>query len=138
MTVHNFEITTQKLNELLGLFPNIGKNSDVGKFAVEVAKLFILSLNPNSTFNIKRGVDLSVKVNGIEEDFEIKGTAANHIGWNKLKVSSQFCYDNLINGMKIIRVTNIGQTNMTIYYLNHDEDFELVPELRWTIKRKLY
>nr|WP_315176022.1 hypothetical protein [uncultured Flavobacterium sp.] len=136
MKGHNFEITPQKLNELLGLFPNLGKNSDIGKFAVEVAKLFILSLNPNSTFNTKRGVDLSVTLNGIEEDFEIKGSAANDIGWNKLKVSSQFCHDNLINGMNIIRVTNIGQINMTIYYLNHDEDFELVPEVRWTIKKR--
>ena len=136
MTEHNFEIKAQKLNELLDLFPNLGKNSDVGKFAVEVAKLFILSINPNTTFNIKRGVDLSIMLNGIEEDFEIKGTAANDIGWNKLKVSSQFCYDNLINGMNIIRVTNIGQTNMRIYYLIHEEDFELVPEARWTIKKR--
>lgn len=135
MIKHEFELTPEQLKNFLERFPNLGKNSDVGKFAVEAAKLFLLSLNQNTIFVFKRGIDLSASINGIEEDFEIKGTAANDISWNKLKVSSQFCHDNLVNGMNIIRVTNIGNIKMIIYYLKHNEDFQLIPELRWTIRK---
>jgi hypothetical protein len=36
----------------------------------------------------------------------------------------------------LIRITNIGSTEMTLYFLKHNEDFELVPEPRWSIIRK--
>jgi hypothetical protein len=135
MISYNFKLSSEELVHLLKMYPNLGKNSDVGKIAVEVAKLFLLSLNSQTLFISKRGIDLTASINGVVEDFEIKGTAANNISWNKLKVSSQFCYDNLVNGMSIIRVTNIGNLDMTIYYLKHDEDFLLIPEARWTIRR---
>ncbi len=54
----------------------MGENSDVGKLAVEISKLYFLSINP----------------------------------------SSQGCFNHLSNGMILIRITNIGNTNMTIYF----------------------
>ncbi|WP_309613992.1 hypothetical protein [Flavobacterium sp.] len=135
MTPYNFSISEEQLEILLQQYSNVGKNSHVGNLAVEIAKLFLLSLNPNTTFLTTRGIDLTANIDGNIENFEIKGTSSNDISWDKLKVSSQFCHDNLVNGMKIIRVTNIGQINMTIYYLTHDEDYTLAPELRWTIRK---
>ena len=138
MTIKNISITQTQLDSLLQLYPNTGKNSDVGKLAVEIAKLFFLSQNNTTTFTTnKKGVDLSTSINGTITNYEIKGTADKNISWNKLKVSSQNCHDNLVNGMTLVRITNIGSTEMTIYFLKHTEDFELIPEPRWSlIQRK--
>jgi hypothetical protein len=136
MTKVNFSISDEQLNDLFTLYPNIGKNSDVGKLAVEVAKIYFLSLNAITTFvTNKNGIDLTVEVNGIKEKYEIKGTADKNISWSKLKVSSQNCYDNLVNGMTLIRITNIGSTAMIFYFLKYQEDFELIPEPRWSVIR---
>ncbi len=135
MVSHDFSIPQEQLEILLQQYSNVGKNSHIGNLAVEIAKLFLLSLNPNTTFLTTRGIDLSANIDGNIENFEIKGTSSNDISWDKLRVSSQFCHDNLVNGMKIIRVTKIGNTNMRIFYLSHDEDFILVPEPRWIIRK---
>ena len=137
MTSKNFSITQDQLNELLTLYPNMGKNSDVGKFAVDIAKLYFLTINYSTTFIInKKGIDLSTSINGIVENFEIKGTAGSTISWNNLKVSSKNCHDRLVNGMTLIIITNIGKTEMNINFLKHSEDFELKPEPRWSLIRK--
>ena len=136
MTTVNFSISDEQLNELLSLYPNTGKNSDVGKLAVEVAKLYFLKLNAMTSFvTNKNGIDLTVEANGIIEKFEIKGTADKDISWSKLKVSSQNCYDHLVDGMTLIRITNIGSTAMTFHVLKYQEDFELIPEPRWSVVR---
>ena len=137
MTTHNFSITQDQLDGLLTLYPNTGKNSDVGKLAIEIAKLYFLSINDMTSFITNRnGIDLSISINGVVENYEIKGTTDNNISWNKLKVSSQNCHDHLLNGMTLIRITNIGSTEMTFYFLTHSEDFELVPEPRWSVIRR--
>lgn len=137
MTTHNFSITQDQLNGLLTLYPNTGKNSDVGKLAVEIAKLYFLSMADTATFITNRnGIDLSTTINEVVENYEIKGTADKNISWNKLKVSSQNCHDHLVNGMTLIRITNIGSTEMIFYFLKHNEDFELIPEPRWSVIRK--
>lgn len=136
MQSHKFSISEEQLQNLLNLYPNIGKNSHVEKISVEIAKLFIKSIDQNANFQIKKNIDLSAIINGVTHDFEIKGTASNNIAWDKLKVSSQFCYNNLKNGMNIIRITNIGNLDMEVFYLKYGEDFELFPEARWTIRKK--
>jgi hypothetical protein len=137
MTTHNFSITQDQLNSLLTLYPNTGKNSDVGKLAVEIAKLYFLSLNDTTIFTTnKNGIDLSTTINDTIEHYEIKGTADKNVSWNKLKVSSQNCHDHLVSGMTLIRITNIGMTELTLHFLKHNEDFELVPEPRWSVIRK--
>ncbi len=134
MTTRNYIITQQQLEDLMRRFPNTGKNSDIGKLAVEIAKLYFLSLNDQTIFTTnKNRIDLSVLVNGIIEHYEIKGTADKNVSWNKLKVSSQNSHDHLVNGMTLIRITNIGSTEMTLFLLKHNEDFELVPEPRWSV-----
>lgn len=138
MNILDFSITQKQLKNLLTLYPNTGKNSHVGKIAVEVAKLYFLSINDQYTFLVnKNGVDLSVMVNGQNENYEIKGTADKNIGWNKLKVSSYKCYKRLVDEkMPIIRITNIGSKDMTLYFLKFGEDFELNPEARWAVVEK--
>jgi len=138
MTTHNFSITQDQLNSLLTFYPNTGKNSDVGKLAVEIAKLYFLSTADTATFITNRkGIDLSTTINEVVENYEIKGTADKNISWNKLKVSSQNCHDHLVNGMTLIRITNIGSTEMIFHFLKHNEDFELIPEPRWSVIRKI-
>ena len=112
----------------------MGKNSDIGKFAVEISKLYFLSININTTFLVnKKGVDIATNIDGTVENYEIKGTVDKNISWNKLKVSSQGCFNHLVNGMTLIRITNIGSTNMAIYFIKYKEDYELISEARWSI-----
>ncbi|MBK7442047.1 MAG: hypothetical protein IPI65_11040 [Bacteroidetes bacterium] len=119
------------------LYQTLEKKSGVGKLAVEIAKLYFFSINGTTTFITNRnGIDLSTSINGVVENYEIKGTADNSISWNKLKVSSQNCHDHLLNGMTLIRITNIGSTEMTFYFLTHSKDFEMVPEPRWSVIRR--
>lgn len=134
METIEFSITQKQLDDLRTLYPNMGKNSDVGKLAVEISKLYFLSINPNTTFVVnKKGIDIATNINGSVENYEIKGTADKNISWNKLKVSSQGCFNYLTNGMTLIRITNIGNTNMTIYFLKYKVDYELIPEPRWSV-----
>jgi hypothetical protein len=137
MKTTKFSISQEKLNNLLSSYPNTGKNSDIGHLAVEIAKLFFLNINNSAIFiENKNGVDLSVNINEVVENFEIKGTAENNIAWNKIKVSSQNCHDHLVNGMTLLRITNIGHTEMTLYFLKYNEDFKLLPEPRWTLIKR--
>ena len=49
----------------------------------------------------KKGIDLTVEVNGLVEKYEMKGTADKDISWRKLKVSSQNCHYHLVDGMTL-------------------------------------
>lgn len=129
-----FTIKQKQLDELRTLYPNMGKNSDVGKLAVEISKLYFLSINPNTAFVVnKKGIDVATNIEGMIENYEIKETTDKDISWNKLKVSSQSCFNHLTNGLTMIRITNIGNKNMTIYFLRYKVDYELIPEPRWSV-----
>ncbi|AXE17883.1 hypothetical protein DR864_09135 [Runella rosea] len=130
-----FELTLDELREISTLYPNIEKNSHVGHWAVYIVRKYYLSLDSNATFtNGKNGADIEVNYLGKTESFEIKGTNDKGLGWGKLKVSSLPCYNALVNGMKIIRVSNIGNPNVTLHFLEYNKDFTLEVEARWTIK----
>lgn len=114
---------------------NMGKNSHVGNVAVGLVKLFFLSQDPDATFSIgDKGADLEVNYNGMVERFEIKGTVEGDIAWQKLKVSSQDCYNCLKKGMRLIRVTGVGSRMVGVHFLKFGEDFDLVPEVRYAVK----
>lgn len=134
MTSFDFEISEQERIALLTKFPNLGKNSDVGKYSIEVVKMFFLSKDSTSSFSIcKGGADLEVKQGNNSQQFEVKGTIDSEICFQKLKVSSQGCHDALINGIILIRVTNVGQLKMKMHFMKHGVDFLLVPEPRWAV-----
>jgi len=134
MIVKEFKITDEKITELLRSNPNLGKNSHIGNLAVKIVELYFLSVDPKATFVInKKGIDIEVKYLNKIECFEIKGTADVNISWAKLKVSSKKSHDALINGMTLIRVTNIGNTTMNLYFMQHGIDFKLLPEPRWSV-----
>ncbi|QJW89509.1 hypothetical protein HNV11_09020 [Spirosoma taeanense] len=134
MTSHVFDIQPFELHQLLALYPNLGKNSDVGKIAVKVVEKYFSSLDPNATFTFnKKGIDVTVCYLSGTECFEVKGTVDQDIAWSKLKVSSRQCYDKLVNGMGLIRVTGIGQLRMKLHFLKYGEDFKLIPEPRWSV-----
>lgn len=135
MESKSFEISEEKLAKLLNMFPNMGKNGDVGKLAVEVVKEYFLSLDSNTSIQQgKNGIDIQVTSSGVTQNFEVKGTADPSIAWSKLKVSSQDCYNLLANGMKLIRVTNVGKTNLTLHFMEYGKDFTLKEEPRWAVK----
>ncbi|HEX8014879.1 MAG TPA: hypothetical protein VF465_06565 [Flavobacterium sp.] len=136
MFTKEFNIPKKTLICLLETNFNMGKNSHIGNLAVKIVELYFLSLDPEAIFSTgKNGADLEVTYLQKIEKFEIKGTADGTIAWNKLKVSSQQCHDALVNGMSIIRVTNVGKENPTIHILKHNEDFRLIPEARWRLSR---
>jgi hypothetical protein len=113
------------------------KNSDIGSIAVEIVKDYFLFLDPNNQFIIGRNnePDLIV-VNGEKvREYEIKGTKDNKLAFNKIKISSQYCYRKLIEGMEIIRVTDIGKQSVSLHFLKNNIDFVMEPEDRWKIKK---
>lgn len=136
MTSVNFKLSNEQLDELSNKFPNIGKNSHVGKLAVEIAKLYFNQKYSNPKFieNVN-GVDLSVEADNIQEDFEIKGTSDSNIAFNKLKVSSQTCHDKLVDGQTLLRICNIGKQEVILHFMKYNEDFTMIPEPRWSVKK---
>lgn len=128
-----FKIAKEDLFQLQALFPNMGKNSDIGALAVEIAKRFFKKKFDNIKFITAKDVDLCFEVDGKIFEYEIKGTTDDNIAWSKLKVSSKNCHDKLENGMPMIRIINIGQTDMTIYILKFGDDFILKQEDRWSV-----
>lgn len=134
MKKEHFSISEKVLTQLKEKYPNMGKNSDVGKFAIEIAKLYLKKkFKKNVDFSPKKGVDLAACIDGKTYEYEIKGTTDNEIAWGKLKVSSKNCYNRLVEGMPLIRITNIGKMDMIIYTLIFEDDFILQPEDRWAV-----
>jgi hypothetical protein len=135
MQTVDFSIPQESLETLIKNSKD-GKNSDIGKMAVEVVKLYFKSLDSMVEFQIgKNGADITVYLDGKKTDYEVKGTQDATIAFSKLKVSSQPCHDALINGMELIRVTNIRNSDMKISFLKHGIDFQLVEEPRWAVKK---
>ena len=133
MTPIPFEIPSIVLADLLHKYPTKGKNSDIGKIAVEIAKEYFKQVYSNPQFPITdKGIDLTV-INGSNvEHFEIKGTEDNKISFPKLKVSGKPCYNHLTTGKTtLLRITKIRQKEVNIYLLKHGEHFTLAPEDRW-------
>lgn len=136
MISHNFQITEIQLQELLLANPNMGKNSHVGNLAVKIVELFYLSRYPNAVFVTgKKGADIEIFYDGKVEKFEVKGTADKNISWSKLKVSSQNCYECLVAGMTLIRVTGVGTISPKLHFLKYGNDFILVHEVRYAVRR---
>jgi len=128
-----FEISDEKLSELRKIYSKEGKNSDIGNIAVEIAKLYFLDKYSNAEFSeTGKGIDLTVNIGKEIKYYEIKGTEDKTVAFYKLKVSGKPCYDHLVNGKtEIMRITNIGNKKMKIYFLKHGKHFTLEPEDRW-------
>ncbi len=129
------DITDDELQAVLKDNDNMGKNSHVGNVAVALVKLYFLSQYSDATFAVaKNGADLEVSYRGKTDRYEVKGTVGNDLAWQKLKVSSQDCYECLKNGMTLIRVTGVGSRTVGFHFLKFGEDFDLVPEVRYAVK----
>ena len=136
MTSLNFTLTNEQLNELSNKFPNIGKNSHVGRLAVEIAKFYFQDkYNEPKFIENKNGVDLTVVHNNLQSDYEVKGTSDAKIAYSKLKVSSQACYDKLVNGQILLRICNIGNQKVKLHFMKYNEDFTMISEPRWSVKK---
>ncbi len=85
---------------------------------------------------VGQGADLILeKPNGREELIEVKGTAAKHMAWGQLVVSSQNSHDRLtLERIKMYRVTHVFESAVFIYILTHSEHFDLKLEPRWKVK----
>lgn len=136
MTTIHFKLSEEQLSLLNNKYSNVGKNSHVGKLAVDIAKFYFQSKYSDPEFiENKNGIDLTVLNNNEQEDFEIKGTADSKIAFGKIKVSSQPCYDKLVNGQILLRICNIGNQEVNLHFMRYDEDFTMTPEPRWSVKK---
>jgi hypothetical protein len=131
-----FVLEDEQLKLLLEQYPRIGKNGDIAKITVEVVKLYFLSLDTNAKFisGGRNQPDITVLSNGASSEYEIKGTEDIDIAFSKLKVSSLYCYQKLIDGMEIIRVTSVRNKVVQLHFMKHDEDFTMKPEPRWALE----
>lgn len=106
------------------------------KAAVEICKIYFRRQNPDVAFPPSPNkADLHVQFPSTAGfDVEVKGTEEPDIAWNQLKVSGKPSHDMLKDGMSLYRVSNIGSRKVSIFILKYGEDFEMIPEPRWTIR----
>jgi len=136
MESERYNIPIEDFNRLQSQYPNKGKNGDISKIAVEVVKLYFQAKLGTPIFKkAQAGGDIIVGINGIEKEYEIKGTEDYDLSFSKLKVSSQQCHDALEKGMLLIRVTNLRQCNVMLHFLKCGVDFTLHHEPRWSVKQ---
>jgi len=136
MRTEAFTLSDEQLSVLTTRYPNRGKNSDIGKLAVEIVKLYFLSINIDTEFEIggRNKPDICVILEDSISEYEVKGTESVDVSFNLLRVSSRFCYERLIKGMEMIRVTGIGRRQVGLHFLKYGEDFTMIPEPRWTVR----
>lgn len=133
----SYQLSLELFSNLEKKYPNIGKNSDIGKYAVEVAKAWLGSCYQGAKVTSqKRASNLQVDTDEEILHFKVRGTEAADIGRDKLKVSSREDYQKLRDGMPIIRISKIRQPIVDIYLLKYEIDFDLEIEERWNIKIK--
>ncbi len=136
MKVERFITTKEQQTVLSQNNSNLGKNADVGKIAVEIAKLYFKrEYNSPSYIENNNGIDLTVSWGASVEEYEIKGTVDPNIAFSKLKVSSQRVHDKLVNGLTLLRVCNISKEEIVLHFMKYNEDFTMIPEPRWSVKK---
>src|SRR5437867_3470656 len=135
------QLSLEHYAKLNGLFPPSNRSGDIGKRAVEIAKIYLERLDPSCKFvNPPKGADLAVvSSSGELKIFEIKGTVAPDIAWPQLKVSSEACYQLLTSGSAIVlRISHIYAQEPLVYELHYWQDFRLHPEPRWAFEPVSY
>ena len=131
-----FTISKQDFKRLQKTYHNRGKNSHVGKYGIEVGKLYLRSLGGQQIATEIDSVDLQAQLDGNTIKYEVKATADAKIAFSKLKVSSKVNHKMLIQGMEIMRICKIGQQTVDIYFLKYGKDFTLKEEPRWRLVKK--
>lgn len=135
METINFKLNEIQFDHLNNNFPISKKSSLIGQRAVEILKFYFEEKYSGSTFRVPNdGCDLEVLPLKIK--LEIKGTSSSEIAWSQLKVSGNPSYNQLLNGLPLYRVTNVYEKDVIFYIMKCSEDFEMVPEPRWRIKKK--
>jgi hypothetical protein len=138
--MRKFTVSLSKsdFNSLNTRFPPTSKSSNVGDRAIQILRIYFLSLDGASAFREQvDDADLEVTNSHSEvQRMEVKGTADKGIAWQKLKVSGKPSHDALLAGMPLYRVTEVYAQEPTVYVLQHQEDFTMEPEPRWSIKKR--
>jgi hypothetical protein len=137
MEIIDIELPEEEFERLNSAYPFTMQSAKVGQRSVEIVKWHFKTIDPNCNFdNGQTDVDLRVTSKANIYDIEIKGTADEDIAWMKLKVSGKRSYQKLKNGMPIYRVCNVYSKKPRIFILNYNDDFEMIPEDRWSIRAR--
>jgi hypothetical protein len=135
MEIIDIVLSDEEFERLNSEYPFTMQSAKVGERSVELVKWYFRTIDPNCTFdNSQRDVDLRVTSKGRIYDIEIKGTADEDIAWLKLKVSGKRSYEKLKSGMPIYRICNIYSKKSRIFILKYNDDFDMIPEDRWSIR----
>jgi len=117
MRTANYTLTENDWKFLNSEYPNNEKNSHIGKKALDIAILYFKSLDKSARCEKEiNKIDLTVYTGDIIEKYEVKGTSSKEIAFDRLKVSSTKCYNNLIDGLKLLRVCDVGQKDVTFHF----------------------
>jgi len=128
----DYTISDTLYDRLTEEFKKEGKNSHIEKKAIAIAEEYFLTVQPSAQILPgSKGGDLTIRNEGQDTLYEIKGTEANHIAFSQLKVSSQACHDSLEAGMELLRICRVGQKTVKLFFMKFGEDFLLKIEPRW-------
>lgn len=114
--------------------PDDGSGSAVDRRAIALAHIYLSRRHKGcERIPTPAGADLAVRHDGQAFTYEVKGTRGAHIAPQKLKVSSLQCYNSLVAGAPILRITGVFERTPTIHIMEHGRDFTLRPEPRWSL-----
>lgn len=129
------DLTEDEYQTLNSKFPRSMQSAKVGERAIELVRIYFKKKYPNCSFvTPQSGADLLVLHGYATDQLEIKGTESPEVSWAKIKVSSNQSYELLKKGMPIYRVVSVFERNPRIFIMKNHEDFEMVPEARWSVK----
>lgn len=129
-------IEEYEFSNLNSLYPPTVKSSNVGGRALALMKIHFRSIDPKCSFreNVE-DCDLEITSQGKIIRIEVKGTADREVAWSKLKINSTASHRALLAGMPLYRVVGVYERNPAILVMKHGDDFTMVPEPRWSVKR---
>jgi hypothetical protein len=117
--------------------PRGPKNNSTRDRAVGIVKYWLSCQLDTKVFLVpkEKGADISYSQNGITIHAEIKGTEDKEIALEKFKVSGVNSYRVICEGGPVFRVCDVFSRMPVIHILKIDEDFKLVQEPRWRVKK---
>ena len=139
MKREKFELSDLEFTQLNTEYARGKGSALIGYRSEAIVRLYFRRKYPDCEFRQPtNGADLEVVSSPNRRGFflEVKGTEDSSIAWGKLKVSGVPSHQMLVEEkIPLYRVTNVFEKKPVIYMLKYGEDFDLVQEPRWRIRR---
>lgn len=134
MDTEPVKLSDIEFSELQRSTPDNGSGNAVDRRAIALAYIYLARRHPGSErIPPPAGADIGLKHGNAVISYEVKGTRGVDIGSGKLRVSSLHCYNSLVAGTPVLRISGVFERTPVIRVMHYGTDFILRPEPRWTL-----